>query len=432
MSTLGAAWKVIHQNGRSSRSLETRREIEAFANVAVAKLTKMQRQLNRGSFSFAPAIGVPVPKKDGKSIRPLVLAPVESRIVQRSIHDVLLRVPAIARLAETPFSFGGVRKRNGKDIAAVPAAIEAVLGAIGEGATYFIKSDITSFFTRISKPKVTAIIDAATHEPEFLEIFKEATAVELQNLAALREHASAFPIADIGVAQGCSLSPLLGNLILSEFDTRLNAGPCRCLRYIDDFIILAPSRAAGRKCFSEAKKLLKDLGMETSKDKTLKGLVSEGFEFLGIELSNGAIRPTKQSRNRLLSNLNEVVNESIVEFRAFRKSGKILRSLSVIRTLYEFSAIVYGWGRHYRFCNEKNAFRQIDANIDNLLRRYLGAYSAERRLVSPTSQRLLLGIPLLENLVSNPFDWSSSVPDSSRSIEVPAIIAEHPASYAAI
>ena len=77
-----------------------------------------------------------------------------------------------------------------------------------------------------------------------MALFRQAIHVELSNLAALREHADRFPTEDIGVAQGSALSPLLGNIILADFDQRMNDGECRCLRYIDDFIVLGPSSAA--------------------------------------------------------------------------------------------------------------------------------------------------------------------------------------------
>lgn len=418
MATLGRAWGVIHQNGRSSKSIGTRREIEQFASSAVAKLTRIQRQLNRGAFDFTPAIGIAVPKKDKRGVRPLVLAPIESRIVQRAIHDVLLRVPAILAVAETPYSFGGVRRRKAAEFAAVPAAIQAVLEAIRLGATYVIRSDISSFFTRISKPHVSQIVARATAEPEFVELFSKAIAVELENLASLREHAPAFPTAEMGVAQGCSLSPLLGNLVLGAFDLDTNAGDCRCIRYIDDFIVLAPNRAAGEECFSRGRAHLSALAMETSATKTLRGPISDGFEFLGIELMNGAIRPTKESRKRLLDNVRDVFDESAAAFRSSRKGGALPRSLSLVRTLYEASAIIYGWGRHYKFCNEINVFRHLDNEVDELLRQYLGSYKAERTAASQKLQRNLLGVPLLQELVSESFAWPESQPRSFAATSV--------------
>jgi RNA-directed DNA polymerase len=204
IETLGRAWRVICENGRSSQSRETRREIEEFATQAESRLTKIQRQLNLDSFVFAAAIGLEVPKKNGNGIRPLVIAPIESRIVQRAIHDVLLSVPSIRDRAENPFSFGGVRRKADKRFGAVPAAIEAVMDAVACGAFFVIRADISSFFTRIPKAIVTNIITDAINDDSFVKLFSKAIDVELANLAMLTGEGSAFPLYEIGVAQGNS------------------------------------------------------------------------------------------------------------------------------------------------------------------------------------------------------------------------------------
>jgi RNA-directed DNA polymerase len=77
---------------------------------------------------------VPIPKPGKKDIRPIVLADVETRIVQRSILDVLLGVDALQPFFRNPHSFGGIKRQKDDSLAAVPAAIKAVLDAIGAGA----------------------------------------------------------------------------------------------------------------------------------------------------------------------------------------------------------------------------------------------------------------------------------------------------------
>ena len=114
---------------------------------------------------------------------------------------MLLTVPGIQKFVHTPYSFGGIQKRAGDDTAAVPAAIKAVLAVIRD-SRFVIRSDITKFFTRVPKSEVTQIIAKAVEDDEFMELFKRAITVELENMAQLREHANAFPIEDIGVAQG--------------------------------------------------------------------------------------------------------------------------------------------------------------------------------------------------------------------------------------
>src|SRR6266853_3219313 len=403
IQTLGRAWRVIYENGRSSQSCETRREIAKFAETSDASLNRIQRQLNRNSFVFEPAIGVPIQKKGKNSKRPLVVAPIESRIVQRAIHDTLLSIPEIQQYSENPHSFGGVKKKLGK--AGVPGAIEAVVGAIEAGARFVIRSDISSFFTKIPKPLVTQIVTDASQDPEFVALFNQAITVELENLADLAADADLFPLYEIGVAQGCSLSPLLGNMLLSDFDQQMNSRRFTCLRYVDDFIILAPNNTEAEKEFSFGVRLLKSLGLDVSGEKTFKGNASNGFEFLGIEINNGAIRPSRTSRKRLLNKVQNALQSSTAGFYEHTKSGRLSPRLSLIRTLTESSGIVLGWGKQYYFCNDKNVLAQLDSALDSMVRQYLGTYAKFSRLSGQLQRRQLLGIPLLEELASRPFKW---------------------------
>jgi RNA-directed DNA polymerase len=231
---LERAWRVIEENGRYSKSESVKKEINAFQERANTSLRSISGRLCRDSFVFPPARGIPIPKQGrarSQSFRPIVLATVESRIVQRAILDALVTVPALKPYFVNPYSFGGIKKAGEGSLAAVPAAIQAVLDALGDGAQFVVCADINSFFTRISKTAVTRIIASAIDDPSFMTLFEQAIHVELANLAELREKASAFPTHDIGVAQGNALSPLLGNIILSDFDEAMNEGDCTCLRH---------------------------------------------------------------------------------------------------------------------------------------------------------------------------------------------------------
>src|SRR5260370_1361333 len=93
------AWQAIKRNARTSKSQDTRTEIAVFEENLSTNLRRLMRELQQNRFVFAPARGVKIPKdrRDKASFRPLVVAKVESRIVQRAIHDVLISVPAIQK-----------------------------------------------------------------------------------------------------------------------------------------------------------------------------------------------------------------------------------------------------------------------------------------------------------------------------------------------
>jgi retron-type reverse transcriptase len=263
------AWLVIQQNGRTSKSPETREEIAKFAEDASVHLDRIQRQLRKKKFTFKPAKGVRA-KKPGKSdFRPIVIAPVESRIVQRAVHDVMMTVPGIEALVRSANSFGGVRGCKEDDYSAVPAAIKAVLVGIANGGAYIVRSDISKFFTRIPKPAVRKIIETVISDQDFLSLYDTAVALELSNMQQLRDDAKRFPIEEIGVAQGNSLSSMMGNILLKDFDDEMNTLPnIRCIRFIDDFLILGPDKRTTLKAFGRAEAILSKWQMALARDKT--------------------------------------------------------------------------------------------------------------------------------------------------------------------
>jgi RNA-directed DNA polymerase len=344
---LEASWHVIKENGRTSKSPTVKGVIEQFQEDATRNLERLYRRLQRNEFVFPKAKGIPLPKgtnADGskkEGVRPIVLASVEARIVQRAILNVLTELPALERYLLNPNSFGGQRKMENRSQSAVPAAIQATLEAIGAGARFAMCADIAGFFTRISKSAVSEIVATATGDAEFMAFFANAIRVELSNMAELRELANHFPIEDIGVAQGNSLSPLLGNMLLHEFDGRMNAGDCQSKRYIDDFIVLGPTAAS-----VSARMRMAVHGMELSPGKSSIAPIcieDRAIEFLGIELANGLIRPSKKAQQRLLTNLEAEFGKSQKAFEACRREVRMDKSLSLIATLKRIDGIVRGW-----------------------------------------------------------------------------------------
>ena len=168
---LEAAWRNVRKNGIASKAEAVRTEIHKFDEDPSRNLRSLKSRLGHGSFKFPPARGVPIPKPGKKDIRPIVLADVETRIVQRAILDVLQGVKALQPYFRNPYSYGGIKRQQDDAMAAVPAAINAVLNAIDGGARFVVCVDISAFFTCFSKSSVTTIVGKAVNDPEFIEFF---------------------------------------------------------------------------------------------------------------------------------------------------------------------------------------------------------------------------------------------------------------------
>lgn len=401
---LHSAWHKVYSNGIRSKSLETRNHVKEFNNRAFQNIEQIYRKLLHHKFKFALAKGIPIPRPR-KAPRPIVLAPIANRIVQRSILDVLQSEKSIYKYVNTPFSFGGIKDYD--EPKGVHNAVNAVQKAIAEGAKWYIQSDIKNFFTEIPKPMVVDIVSSLIHDKKFIELFTAAIDVELENIAELGGRAELFPIYEIGVAQGCCLSPLIGNILLHDFDTRLNGRGVVSLRYIDDFIVLADTRRKVEAAFKNGLKVLESLGLsaydpneEIAKPiedrKASIGLAGDAIDFLGCEIVGNKIRPNKDSRDRLLAKINTTINESK---KLMREPGICCANKrSFIDTLESINNVLEGWGNQYFYCNEIEPIEKMDRRINERLKDYFAYYGNCLNSFHDgdfVNRRRLLGVHLL-------------------------------------
>lgn len=88
-----------------------------------------------------------------------------------------------------------------------------------------------------------------------------------------------------GISLGCPLSPLMGALYLKPLDDRMAEMGCFYVRYMDDWVILAPTRWKLRKAIKAVNGVMADLRVEKHQDLTFVGRISRGFDFLGYWFS---------------------------------------------------------------------------------------------------------------------------------------------------
>jgi RNA-directed DNA polymerase len=403
--TLRAAWRVVYSNGISSDKEETKRLVREFSVGIESRLERIYRQLHKDKFQFPPAEGVLVSRK-GKKPRPLVLSPIPSRIVQRALLEVLQSERALEPYYKNCTSFGGIKgKRLG-----VPGAVTAVYRKIESGdAKFFIRSDIDSFFTKIPRRTVLAKICSVIPDARFQCLLQKATDVELDNLAELGASSTFFPSYEIGVAQGCCLSPLLGNILLEDFDKGLNGRGISCIRYIDDFVILGPDSFKVEAAFKSALHILARHGLtaydpKSATDKADMGEVRHGFEFLGCNIRPGMISPARKSRQRIIATVKTALDKSLV---LLDHPEQLMRAdIAAVDTLADVDNTLEGWGNQYAFCNDREVLKMLDCAVNGLIENYYKAvarryvrFMSEKNLVD---SRRLLGVHLLADSKYDP------------------------------
>lgn len=364
MPVLYEAWRTVRASAITSSSPDVKNEALIFESESIKRLRSIQRRLQTKKFQFQPQLGI-AKKRDGKSPRPLVLAPIENRIVQRAILDVLQdHVYFISEVLEIPNSFGGLKRKNTKQ------AIEEIMEQHSIGKSHFIRSDIPNFFTKVSRERILEILKPHIQDNDFINLFSMSIETILKNYSQLSKDglAGIFPNEYDGIAQGSPLSPLIANIYLHEFDNEFNKSSISCVRYIDDFVILAESESEASKGFRMAKAILKREGLdcyspELNPEKAERGHIDhKGLTFLGCHITGRLIKPTNKNRDRLLEKIDTEI------FFALKQANKSTELNSVekgfyAKTLVNINNLLVGWGRSFSFCNSIQTLESLDQEI---------------------------------------------------------------------
>lgn len=405
---LNKAWQAVNANSRYSTSPYLKDEAKGFAGDEQRRIASIGARIHHGTYNFSASRGVAIVKK-GKpgKIRPIVISRVEDRIVQRCVLDALTSDADISRQAFQPLSFGGVPKRAGVEYAGVPAAISGLVELSRTGLSHVMIADIEGFFTRISKSECTSFVRRFTDDEPFLALMEKAISVDLANANALWQYKDQFPYGDIGVAQGNCLSPFFGNLVLSDFDIAMNEGDCRCIRYIDDIIIIAPSGKAASSRFRKAQKLLKILGMNFADDKTSRVPIpiSQSFEYLGIDFSHAGLRPAIKSRKSIVIRCKEAAAISLQHMKRSSTLADFDSQFNIPRTLSRISGMGKGWAHHYSFCNDITTIKNVDDQISAIFLGYLAKAHTIAKAKRADLASAMLGYRGLVDVKFKSFIW---------------------------
>jgi retron-type reverse transcriptase len=401
------AWRVIRANAERSGNTETRKAAMIFEEKFLSNIENIQRRLRKGTYDFAKARGIAVRKgKNKQGKRAIVIAPLQDRVVQRAILDVIYQhcdVPAVLAILNTRTSVGGV---PGLGIGHALALIEQ---AATDGATYVIKSDIHDFFPSLPRTNVTSFLHEHINDKKFTDLFEKAVTVELSNHDILGKDSELFPLGEDGVAQGSPLSVLAGNIVLHEFDKKMNGRGVMCVRYIDDFAILAPNKRAAEKTLANGLKILAALNLQAyspddGSGKAAAGPSTEAYDFLGYKIVKGLNPPSDASCKKLL----EKIDTGIVEGKKWinrcirHDTPEVKVRQCYIQTLGQIDSILRGWAGAFQYSQSMQSLRSLDERIDRKLAVFEMWFEKTIEGQPTHIQRRAMGVRLLGDTTPTP------------------------------
>jgi RNA-directed DNA polymerase len=189
--------------------------------------------------------------------------------------------------------------------------------------------------------------------------------------AGVFEPGKGFAPTEEGTPQGGVISPCLLNVALHGLEEaagvryvtsgthagQTKAGAPVLIRYADDLVALCHSQEQALQVKARLTQWLAPRGLVFNEDKTQVVPLSEGFDFLGVNVrryrSKLLIKPSKTAIGRLRERL-------ATEMRTLRGSNAV----AVLATL---NPIIKGWAAYYRTVVSSKAFSALDDHLWKLL-----------------------------------------------------------------
>jgi len=114
-----------------------------------------------------------------------------------------------------------------------------------------------------------------------------------------------------GISLGCPLSPLIGALYLKLLDERMDATGLAYARFMDDWVILAPTRWKLRAAFRVVNQTLAELKLQQHPDKTFIGRVSRGFDFLGYQFTPAGLEVAPRAVEHCVERVSRLYEQGV-------------------------------------------------------------------------------------------------------------------------
>ena len=303
------AFKAVKKN-RGAAGID-KVSIGMFQENLDANLAALQRDLKKGTFIPKPLRRVWIPKDaKGMKLRPLGIPAVRDRVAQEVIRRLL--EPIFEPLFhDCSFGFRPGRSCH--------MAIERVLSFHGEGDRVTLDADIAGFFDNIPHELIVGAVAAEVADGNILSLIEKF-------LAAGVMEGGVFKPTTIGTPQGGVISPLLANVVLNQLDWRLEQTEYRFVRYADDFIVVCKRRQQAEAALDVVTKIMTDLGLSLSPEKTKIASYGKGYEFLGFRLSSKSRTMRPKSLEKFKTKIRELTRRCHnLDARVIERLNQVIR-----------------------------------------------------------------------------------------------------------
>src|ERR1700726_841155 len=224
------------------------------------RIEELHARGQAGTYRALPSRRSYIPKEDG-SKRPLAVAALEDKIVQRAVAAVLSVIYEEDFLG---FSYGFRPKHSQHD------ALDALIVGIGSRkVNYILDADIRSFFTEVSQQWVVRFLERRIGDKRIIRLVQKwlRSGILEDGIVTIEEK---------GTGQGSVISPLLSNIYLhyvfdlwaERWRRREATGDMIVVRYADDLVVGFQHESDARRFLDAMRLRFEEFALSLHPDKT--------------------------------------------------------------------------------------------------------------------------------------------------------------------
>lgn len=360
-SHLKKAWLALNRSNRESRGISSE-TIDDFSKSLETHIAEISKQLKSKTYLFSDVRPVLIPKPGKSDFRPLRLAEIRDRLVQKALAMKLEELLGEKYKLDNECSFA--YRKGGK----VEDAIKKMVEYYNAGYTIILEADIKKFFDNVNRKKLLKKIFQDLPDRTINKLITAGLSQGIGDLSHYdSQHHHYFLDSMQGIPQGNSLSPLLANIYLSSFDQRMISEGMRLIRYADDFIVMCKTVDEAKYALSIAKEeiegelrlnlhpLAKPIHAETSKTRIINPRLHK-FSFLSI-CFNGQkvwVNPKK------IAELREKIN-TVTDLKTYKNDPNFNGLITVLKRLKN---LLEGWLSAFKYVDIDRNLEEIDDHIN--------------------------------------------------------------------
>lgn len=249
--------------------------------------------------------------------------------------------------------------------------IRRVIDAVQSGAySHYVRLDIRDFYPSIRRESLMMRLRREIRSDAILTSIERSIRNSTVPFGTRSSSLSSEPD---GIPLGISISPLLAEVYLLDYDSQFASRMC-FFRYVDDILVLT---GPGRDPLGDLESSLRKIGLQshprTTKGKCETGSISAGFDYLGYRIDANKVLVSAPGIERIENQLARLISQAarVPKGPAHKREfDRLIWRLNLVVGGCVIDGTARGWIRYYNRTDSLTILGHLDWLIRSLISRY--------------------------------------------------------------